>query len=285
MVSNMFTNENTLRTERSVEKNLLYRIFEWLGYPDDQTAVDEAVEQLVIPRGRSKERHRPDAVLMANDIPRLIVEAKRPDEHPLGSHYQAASYAFMINQRYEDNNPVRYCMLSNGRETFILPWDSSRVIMSVSFDEWQPDNPKVIWIRNNLEYERFKREMWHRVSDPTALSPEDVARILLNNDALSWATVSRFFLVAKNAQEGGFGSCLDNPWHRSAYSQLVSLGWIVPEPVDIDHYHQLISRSPLTELTWLRAVGFELTDAGRRVCEFISNDPEFRARYGDLLFV
>lgn len=277
-MKNIFTELTSLRNEKSVEKNFIYPLIRWLNYKDSLVRVDESIESIEIPKGNTKELFRPDAVLFVNDKPRIVIEVKAPNANLIKATYQVASYALMINRRYSSINPIRYCIISDGLVTHIMNWDSIQPFMTIKFSKWKAKNKKVAWVKNNLSFDRFQREMWFKVGRIGDQPVEQEASMLIHNEAISWATMTRFLHVARH-DGNGYGAALENPWHRTSYFQLVQLNWIEPEDIDKAHFENLRNMKSFSKSYFSRLVGFNLTNKGRKVLKLLKTDPEFKSRF------
>ena len=61
---NMFCSRNDLRNEASVETFFVDRLLKSLNYPDSKIILKESLDRIHIGRGRTKEKYRPDYVLL-----------------------------------------------------------------------------------------------------------------------------------------------------------------------------------------------------------------------------
>ncbi|MCA9743314.1 MAG: type I restriction enzyme HsdR N-terminal domain-containing protein [Deferribacteres bacterium] len=275
---NIFCSLNALRNERSVEKNFAYRMVEWLGYSDEQIVVDESIEQIAIREGRRQELYRPDIVLFASERPRIIIEVKAPNRNVTEGHYQVASYALMMNQRFDDENPIAYCILTNGLETYIFFWDQAINLQYLEFGDWIDGNPKMRWAKEQLSHDTIKRlgsiENW-RIGDRKQI--EDLMALVEGN-AISMGAIWRLFMTA-NAYPQSLGVFLEFPWHRKIYSELVDLGLIFPETPNELHYQRLIQSQEYTRFHHWEGISFSLTRIGFELVKKMLSSPELLRRY------
>ena len=152
--SNIFCSRADLHTEADVEVLVAERLFALLRYPDDKIHRKEALDEIEVPRGSQKEAYRPDYVLLdSRGRPRVVFDAKSPNETPENYRYQVAGYALGLNSRFSGENPIRLVVVSNGITTVVWPWDDAKPILQLQFSDFDPDNTKFIQLRSLLSYD------------------------------------------------------------------------------------------------------------------------------------
>ena len=155
---NMFCTITDLTNEAQVESLFIDRLLKSLDYPDNRVKRKESIAEISIGKGSKKENYRPDYVLLDSaGKPIIVIDAKSPKEKPEEYHYQVSSYALFLNQKYHDENPVRYTILSNGYFFIVYPWDSEQPIFYLQFEDFIEDNEKWLELRSNLSYTAFKQ--------------------------------------------------------------------------------------------------------------------------------
>ncbi len=87
----------------------------------------------------------------------MVLDAKAPNQKPQDYHYQVSAYALNINQKYQNKNPVRYTILTNGHKFFVYPWDSEEPIFYLRFEDFEEKNEKWLELLSNLSYSVFKQ--------------------------------------------------------------------------------------------------------------------------------
>ena len=153
MARNLFCNRADLRTEADVEAIFVERLLAMLRYPDDAVKRKHSLDTLRIPRGSRTEQYRPDYVLQdRRGRTAIVLDPKAPSTNPDAYRYQVAGYALLINERYSNDNPVRYVATTNGLRFTVWPWDSGTPIISLSFSDFRDDNPKFVQLRSLLTY-------------------------------------------------------------------------------------------------------------------------------------
>jgi type I restriction enzyme M protein len=155
---NKFCKLSNLHNESDVEQFFVIRLLKDLGYSDTQIKTKENLEELTIGRGRKKERYRPDYVLFVDEKPRIIIDAKNPTDNIKDFLYQVSGYALAINQSYKEENPVQYCILTNGVLTEVYPWDSNTTISSLTFSDFTNLNIKYGELKKILNANVMKQD-------------------------------------------------------------------------------------------------------------------------------
>jgi len=162
---NKFCKLTTLKNESDVEQFFVIRLLKDLDYTDSQIRTKEKLDEIVVARGSNKENYRPDYVLLVNGKPRVVIDAKNPKEKIRKFLYQVTGYALGLNQRYEGENPVLYCMLTNGGSTELYKWDSIKapLIPTLVHGDFHDGNPKFENLRVKLN-----SNVWKSISSPVS---------------------------------------------------------------------------------------------------------------------
>lgn len=133
---NIYCERDDLSNEASVETFFCNRLLKDLGYKDSQIKPKKALDELVVGRGSRREKYKPDYALMVSKKPRCIVDAKATDEN-LGKWLpQVSGYAHRLNQKYRNENPVRFAVLTNGLVTRVYEWDKDVPALELEFSEF-----------------------------------------------------------------------------------------------------------------------------------------------------
>ena len=158
-MENIFCDSNNLHNEADVEALFMEPLLQLLGYPPNRIRRKAAIEDLALPTtGSRPERYRPDYVLIdSTGRPVVVVDAKSPDEDPSAFRYQVTGYSLLINQRHEDN-PVRFCVVSNGILTELLEWDREQPVQTLRFQHFDSGDPRLAELRSTISYETFNQE-------------------------------------------------------------------------------------------------------------------------------
>ena len=167
---NKFCALKDLTNESTVEDFFITRLLKDLGYKDEDIKRKESIEELTIPAGgRRKEQYRPDYVCFILQKPRIIIDAKAPEENVDDFHYQVSGYALTINQKFKEENPAKYCVLSNGVITKVYEWDKKEPILILSFSDFNEGKTKYTQLREKLSYASYLDQIRKR-----ALSKESL---------------------------------------------------------------------------------------------------------------
>jgi len=140
-MTNLFCNSANLVNEADVEQNFVRRLLEHLGYTDGQIKPKNALTQLSVGAiGKKEALYRPDFALKVAGKVRWVVEAKAPKEG-LDEHYwQPRSYCSLINGQYQNENPVKYFVLTNAKETRLYKADVNKPVMTLAFSDFKTGN-------------------------------------------------------------------------------------------------------------------------------------------------
>jgi len=155
---NMFCTLTDLTNEAQVESLFVERLLKALDYPDGRVKRKESITEITIGRGSKKENYRPDYVLLDSaGKPIIVLDAKSPNEKTEDFQYQVSSYALFLNQKYHDENPVRYTILTNGHHFVVYPWDNEQPVFYLRFEDFLVNNEKWLELRSNISYSAFKQ--------------------------------------------------------------------------------------------------------------------------------
>jgi len=131
-----------LSNEASVETFFLSRLLPDLGYKDSQIQTKKSLRVFTVGRGHKKEKYKPDYVLMYRKIARCVVDAKGTDESLEDWIEQCSGYCLALNRKFQDSDPVRYFIVSNGRTTALYEWNKDTPILTLDFTDFVIGNPK-----------------------------------------------------------------------------------------------------------------------------------------------
>ncbi|UZE51146.1 N-6 DNA methylase [Rhodopseudomonas sp. P2A-2r] len=139
---NMFCQFSDLHNEAAVESFLITPLVKKLGYKDSQIKLKKDIPTTKIALGSKSVKYRPDYLLSFDGKPRIVIDAKSPHESLTSWIQQISSYAITLNQQFEGENPVRYMVLSNGKNTLVFDWTEGKPLIDAHFLELQLDHPK-----------------------------------------------------------------------------------------------------------------------------------------------
>lgn len=158
--NNLYCRFADLSNEASVEDFFAFRMIKDLGYSDAQIKPKESLEELVVGRGRRRNRYKPDYALFVDGQPVCIIEAK-PVTATLDDWVeQGSGYCLALNRSYPaGTNPVGHFVLTNGRTTEIYEWDRDEPILVLDFADFDWSSRKYQDIHDLLRADRIARSL------------------------------------------------------------------------------------------------------------------------------
>ena len=144
---NLFCSKSDLDNEASVEAFFVNRLLKDMGFRDNQIKTKQSISKLQVPRGRSTVLYKPDYVITYRQKPRLVIDAKSTTESLNKWTQQCSGYCLLLNQKFEDHNPVELFILTNGLATTVYKWDIEEPLLELDFADFNIGNPK---------YEQFR---------------------------------------------------------------------------------------------------------------------------------
>ena len=157
-MQNQFCNSDDLRNEEDVKASFMEPLLKQLGFPNNRIRRGVSIESLPIPRGSTTEDYSPDYVLLdSTGKPVVVIDAKHPSRDPSNYRHQVTGYALLINQRY-DNNPIRYCVVSNAFKTELLQWDRGEPELVLRFNNFDSGDSQYANLRAAISYQVFNQE-------------------------------------------------------------------------------------------------------------------------------
>ena len=139
---NIYCRFSDLSNEASVETFFLGRLLSDLGYKDSQIKTKQNLQTLTVGRGHKREKYKPDYALMFRGAPRCVVDAKATDEDLNDWIEQCSGYSLALNRKYDNRNPVRFFLLSNGLSTVLYEWDKEEPLLTLDFSDFTWGNPR-----------------------------------------------------------------------------------------------------------------------------------------------
>lgn len=163
--TNLFCNRANLNNESSVEIFFVNRFLSFLGYSDSDIKTKQSISEIEVGKGSKKEKYKPDYICFVDNKPSLIIDAKSPDEKIEGYLYQVSGYALTVNQKFKEDNPVRYVVLSNGFKTNLYNWDDREPLLSLNFDDFEKNNEKLKKFKDLVSYQGIFNQRIPEVED------------------------------------------------------------------------------------------------------------------------
>ena len=162
---NIFCNRKNLTNESSVEMFFSNRLLSYLGYSDSDIKTKHSISELYIGKGSKRQKYKPDYVCFVNNKPNLLLDAKSPKKDIEKYLYQISGYALAINQKFKNENPVQYVILSNGLQTNLYRWDNEEPLLRLDFDDFDKQNKKLKSLLKYASYEEILNQSIPEVKD------------------------------------------------------------------------------------------------------------------------
>ena len=158
MPKNMFCDSSDLTNESDVEQFFVMRLLNYLGYKDENIKTKNSIDELVIGKGSRKENYKPDYVCFAEKKPKIVIDAKHPNENVNDYTYQVSGYALALNKKFKNDNPVRFTILTNGTDFKLYKWDEEEPVLILKFKDFEKDNNKFDKLRNLIAFESILKQ-------------------------------------------------------------------------------------------------------------------------------
>lgn len=190
-LENEFCNRADLSNEASVEAFFVYKLLKELGYKDNQIQTKKSISELAVPLGSKKVNYKPDYVLSFRKKPKVVIDAKHPDES-LGKWIeQCSGYCLLLNQQFLADNPVEFFILTNGINTQVYKWDVGTPVLELDFEDFNIGNPKFEQLRSllaasNIERAKENKDVGSRNFILKRPSAEEAKRIFAQCHKIIW---------------------------------------------------------------------------------------------------
>lgn len=138
---NLFCERKDLSNEAAVESFFVLPLLKALGYRNNQIQPKTSISELSVPRGSKKVNYKPDFALTYRRKPRWVIDAKHPNESLDSWVEQCSGYCLLLNQQFDDDNPVEYFVLTNGILTRLYKWDVGTPLLEIKFEDFDIGNP------------------------------------------------------------------------------------------------------------------------------------------------
>lgn len=149
-MENLFCDSSNLRNESDVEQFFVIRLLKSLGYEDKNIHTKEITETRRIGKGKDKKDYNPDYLIYVNKLPIIAIDVKNPMVNVDEGLKDAQLYAREINGDYTGENPIKYCIGTNGLMLKISKWDENKPFQTLNFEDFQFDN---------RDYNEFKTKL------------------------------------------------------------------------------------------------------------------------------
>lgn len=154
MASNIFNlSSHDIKSEAEVETRLLAPLFKDLGYPDTAITPKKQLQPLIVFSGSKKTTVEADFLLLRkNKTAKVVVEAKDPNKSIQEAWGQAASYALSYNKDKDDNDKIKWLLISNGHITSLYQCDNNRPIVTLRLNDFVSGSPPYVTLRSYIKY-------------------------------------------------------------------------------------------------------------------------------------
>lgn len=159
---NIFCRSSDLTNEASVEHFFVSRLLTDLGYDDNQIKTKHSLSALKVGLGSRVVKYKPDYALVYRGTTRCIVDAKGPDEDLNDWIEQCSGYCLALNRKHDNQNPVRFFILSNGLTTVVYEWDNDDPLITLDFSDFT-------W--GNQRYDHLKRTIGPQFVSTSVAAP------------------------------------------------------------------------------------------------------------------
>lgn len=180
-MENMFCSKDDLINESHVESLFVDRLLVHLGFKDNNVKRKNSIQKLTIGKGSRKELYKPDYVCLVRKKPIIVIDAKDPLENVNDYIYQTSGYSLSLNQKYRNENPLKYFVLTNGIVFKLFKWDDEEPILSLKFEDFQEDNKKFKKLAETLSFSKLSKK---RDVDDFFIDKEFIFRKPSSNDEI-----------------------------------------------------------------------------------------------------
>lgn len=159
MEKNMFCKKSDLRNESDVEQFFVIRLLKELGFKDSHILTKFTIPKHFIGKGNKKKQHRPDYALKISKTWVMIVEVKHPKENIDNYVQEAQDYATIINRGYVGEDPLKYCLISNGIKTKLVLFNQNKPLIEMSLTDFEKDNDNFKKIIDLISYSKIRDDL------------------------------------------------------------------------------------------------------------------------------
>lgn len=157
-MNNQFCDKSDLKDESDVEQFFVIRLLTSIGYKDSSIKTKKSLGELAVGKGSKKENYKPDYVLINEKKPKIVLDAKSPEEKIEDWTYQVSGYALGLNKKFKGENPVRYTILTNGFHFNIYNWDEEEPVLTLKFEDFVKDNKKFDELKKLISFEEIIKD-------------------------------------------------------------------------------------------------------------------------------
>lgn len=191
---NIYCEVKNLTNESSVESFFVNRLLSDLGFKDHHIKTKQSIDKVKMSRGSKSYFYKPDYVIVVNKKPKLVIDAKSPNEKIEDYIEQCAHYCLILN-RSDNSKSLRYFLLSNGVKTALFRWDSDSPIIELSFSDFQYWNNKYERLRGIIRYENLLKDETGKKDEQLftlkKIDKEDAQKLFLSCHKYIWKAEKR----------------------------------------------------------------------------------------------
>lgn len=175
-----------INSEAEVETRLLLPLFRDLGYPQKSIIPKKSIKPLIVNDGSRRFRLEVDFILNDNRKKAfIIVEAKDPKEDITSAWGQAASYALSYNRDKEENEKIKFLLISNGHITGLYRVDHNNPITTLQLSDIASGSPPYVKLRSEIKFDRQDYQKFDGLSFQV-ISPEKLNKLFAETHDLVW---------------------------------------------------------------------------------------------------
>lgn len=159
-----FPSLQDLGNESDVEQKVIYPFVTaappfGLGYPRSSVLTKKNIRGCEIGKGTTKKSYFPDYILTAGTLPRVVIEAKGPNEDLDEAFREARLYATEINALFPKGlNPLTHVVACNGVSILYGYWDQAAPCISVELKDVGVANTEVAALIEQTKFEILSKE-------------------------------------------------------------------------------------------------------------------------------
>jgi len=157
---NKYCKLSNLHNESDVEQNFLVHLLDDLGFTEDYRKTKVSIHAIKIGKGKKRREYAPDYVCYLDKIhikPVLIIDAKSPNVNAEDGVEDAQLYASVMRRTLAEPKPDQFCMGSNGNISIIKNYDSNKVFLQLTFEEFRDNNDNFTKLKSILGREALQR--------------------------------------------------------------------------------------------------------------------------------
>ncbi len=156
--ANEFCALKVLQNESDVEQFFVIRLLKALGYDDTNIKTKTSLSTMVVGKGAKKENYKPDYVCFHGKKPKVVIDAKNPNENLDNYTYQVAGYALSLNSKFKGEKPVRFTVLTNGLLFKLYKWDEEDPVLVMKFEDFRKGGGKYKQLFDLISFENIKQQ-------------------------------------------------------------------------------------------------------------------------------